>query len=1191
MKLKRLDISGFKSFHDRASIHFPPGVSAVVGPNGCGKSNILDALRWVMGEQSAKQLRGKSMEDVIFSGADGHAALNMAEVSLTLLNDNGSAPQELKDFTEIMLTRRLYRSGESAYFLNKQPCRLKDISNTLLGSGMGPRSYAVIQQGNISAITEAGPEERRAFVEEAAGVSRYKTQKVEALKKVAATNDNLLRVQDILSEINRQMTVLERQAKKAERYKKLRQESRRLDIHLNLMRFQRLSSEAAALDDRRRFLAAQDEGIRAELQKLESLIARIRQQRLEQEGKIALQINERSELQRSIDKLEMDLSHQDTDIRRIHEELAQLEEGQSTLTDQQERLSAEVAEASEALTTYEEDRKQTEAALKEENDASADLRNQFASLSQCLESDKKKLMEQVALEATYHNMLKTTAATHENLERRLKRVDEEVLAARSKVETHRQSQKKATTSLEEIRAEIEVLSARIVKTKAQLSEATIALRNHLKEVRRLEMEHHRIASQYLALKKTADEYDWYKDGVRAIFKAPSLPFPKESLLGVTANMLSPQAGYENAVEAVLGEALQYILVPDGQIAAAAVDFLKTHKNARAGFIPMESFNETFLNPPLTPEPRLLDHIDVQSGFEAIAETLLGDVRLAPTLSEAAAWMAQTSSHRVYVTPDGDLITREGVFVGGGKANNEGILSKKKELEGLKASEAAALRLLGEGRDRQKQLEEEVTETERALSELTEDKQRADEARMEAEKRLFTATQELNQAIRNVDILQLDQERLTGESADAAQESKTARRMLESATREVETCRQSIAATTSQIEMISKELESFRDKTLSLQLRMTHIKSQIDNGKTNLNRLSMFLEDGQKRLARMAHDIEVKTARLTDTQGRMRQARESIKKGHDHLQMVDAALSDTQSDFSNIDQNLQTQMEIISTMGAKREALRQELQSLEIDRSRAQVKIEGLEAQMRERYDQGVAALQRTLTDPSENAEAPIEMDEEQLVEALDRLRKQIETIGDVHLGAISEFESLKERASFLESQRDDLVRALDDLKQVIQKINKISADRFVQTFEAINAQLAEIFPKLFSGGSARLIMTDPHHILETGVEFLIHPPGKKLTRISLLSGGEKALSAIAFIFSIFLIKPASFCLLDEIDAPLDEANVHRFNHLLQLIGEKSQIVMVTHNKRSMEFADMLFGVTMEKQGVSKVVSVNLEKAA
>jgi chromosome segregation protein len=1197
MKLKRLDISGFKSFCERSSIEFPQGVSAIVGPNGCGKSNIVDALRWVMGEQSVKQLRGKSMEDVIFAGANGKPPLNMAEVTLTLRNDNGSAPEELKDFTEIMLTRRLYRSGESAYFLNKQPCRLKDILNVFLGSGIGSKSYAVIQQGNIGAIIDAGPEERRYFIEEAAGTTRFKTRKTEALRKVESTQQNLLRLSDIIAEIKRQMTGLKRQARKAERYRLYQERIKEVDLRLTLRQYAELTRQIEKTDGLLEDLKATDLGHSAQLKKLDAAVEDIKLRRWQKNQEISEQKSRKFELLRQTDRIENDAAHLKEDSARLADEAAQLRTAHDDLEQKNRQIEREI-EASQAEHRQSKEQITTvKAAIEKEQADAAKIKEDHRRLQADLEQSKSVLMDYLAQEARYKNISQNAANNRENLKRRLKRADEEAATARKQVSACGKQEEQAQNRLETCRRTVVDLDERLAAARNRSDTMREKLREHVKAVQTLEFERNTAKSTLSNLKKMEENFEWYREGVRAImtdspFAGPDAGAnPSSSVLGMLADVIEPEADYRTAVEAVLGETLQYILVSAPETGVQAIEYLQDQGAGRSGFIPLTAVltGNAGGRSPGNSADCLLDHVSVRSGYEKIVEALLGDVLVADTFDEARHLFNHNGHHKIIAAKDGTLIYQQGVMVGGSQEKLPGILAKKQEIRDLAAKIERLESDLNAAREAQGELEDEARTLEIDLQQLTEKKRRAERDEIEAEKAAVTASEDLKHARRHLEIVELEQEQLLGEESDIDDEITRYNRVLDEVSGQIEQARATVNEKTKQAAGISARVEQFDRKIVDLKLQLTALNARLENSRQTLKRLKEFQDDGQARLEQMLAEIARKNQKAARAGSQIKELDGRLAAMYQEHQQLEAALAENESDYHAIDSELQENDEIITRIHNQRDEVQEKVRMLEIERTELNVKRENMAARLEEQYQQGfhtyenqLKELQKALQEPETELPAVSEMQAE-----LADLRQKLANIGDVNLGAIAEYEQLKTRHDFLCDQQVDLQKAVEDLHRVIRKINRITQQRFMETFEQVNAELQKVFPRLFEGGSAQLVLTDPNNPLETGVEYLIHPPGKKLTRMSLLSGGEKALAAIAFIFSLFLIRPTAFCLMDEIDAPLDEANVYRFNNLLKLIGEKSQIVMVTHNKKTMEFADILFGITMETKGVSKVVSVNL----
>ncbi len=1198
MKLKKLEVTGFKSFYDKANIQFPQGISAVVGPNGCGKSNIIDALRWVMGEQSVKQLRGKSMEDVIFSGANGRAPLNMAEVSLTLSNENGDSPEELKEFTEINLTRRIYRSGESAYFLNKQPCRLKDIHNVFWGSGLGTKSYAIIQQGKIGAITDANPEELRFFVEEAAGVTRYKNRKNEALRKIDITKNNLLRVTDIISEIKRQMASLKRQARKAEIYNNYQKQIKAREIYLGLHFYEDYAARIQETDSLLNELQDLDISHTTKIKKLDASVEEIKLKRWQKNQEISEQKSNQFETQRNIDRYENDLVHLRQEIKRLSEESVELKAARAQLEEKNQEMLSEIDQVKNEASALNEEIATVRTRIHQERASTETITEKLATLNKDLESNKARLMDLITREAQYKNIYQTTINNKESLQKRLTKIDEDLDQAQKEINRARVLEGKAREQLETIKRQINDLEDQLTTTGSQLDQKNSALGQQVKLTQTLELERNTVKSNLNTLKKMEDNFEWYRDGVKAIMKPQSTDGSSISqevsakIIGLMADIIEVKPTFETAVEAVLGDALQYIIVKDQDAGLKAIDYLQSSSAGRSGFIPVSAVKRVDKDQAdrAVSGQLLLNQITVKSGYEPIVEALLGHVVFTEDMAEAIEMYNRNGESKTIVTKNGDVVSPQGILVGGSKDKLNGILAKKQELKDLSRRSIELDGKLEKARLDQSTLESEARHLESQLQQLTAKKNKVSKAEIEAEKELVKATEELKNTDRHLEIITLEKEQLQGDASDIDEEMSKYNAALAELSTEVKTAQDKVSNISTTIGTVSRELEEYNQKVVDLQMQSTALNAKLENANSSLRRLTEFHNDSLNRLEQLAKEIHEKQHRKETSEQKVTEYDQMLSEMYQNMEILDQSLKTNEAHYQAIDTELKDSDSKISDIKSQREKTLEKVRLLELEQSEHKIKQEHIVHQLEEKYRKSFSVLKAEFNHDSESIELTSEKTIEQMEEELATLKAKIVKIVDVNLAAIREYEQLKDRFGFLEEQRDDLVRAIQDLYKVIKKINDITQKLFLETFDLINQKLNEVFPRLFDGGMAKLILKDPNDPLETGVEFMIHPPGKKLTRLSLLSGGEKALSAIAFIFSIFLIKPAAFCLLDEIDAPLDDANVYRFNDLLKIIGEKSQIIMITHNKRSMEFADTLFGITMEEKGISKIVSVNFEAA-
>lgn len=1194
MKIKKIEIVGFKSFMEKSSIAFPAGISAIVGPNGCGKSNVIDALRWVMGEQSVKQLRGKSMEDIIFAGANNRPPLNMAEVTLTLANNNGHAPEQFRDYSEISVTRRLFRSGESAYMINRQPCRLKDIYNLFMGSGVGTRTFSIIQQGNIGAIIDAGPDERRLFIEEAAGVTRYKFRKNEALRKVKSTEQNLIRIHDIITEVNRQMAGLRRQAKKAERYKGFQERVKQLDTHLLIHYHDDYTRQLNEAQSLLKEMKDKDIAHATNLKKIDAAIEEIKLKRQQKDQEIAAQKSSRFDTQRKIDRTEADLSHLKSEIQRLQNETIELENAETDLSEKSKNIETEVTEVKDQNEILKKDVQQLQSQIDQERSGSRELQEQLNRLNTTVDQKKRELMDLVAEEARYKSIYQNASNNKETLKRRLSRIDEDVALAKKKVDKIQNDQKEARKEFEEVQERIASFETRIDDLKQTLSAKAADLGKQVKKTQTLDLERNQSRSQLTTLKKMADNYEWYRDGVKAVMKGRTSDendspkqAPLEGVIGLFADVLEPAPGFETAVEAVLGESMQYILVEDQNAGRSAIEYLHGESAGRSGFIPVSATQplDGSKERPVPDQYRLLNHVSVKPDYQDIAEAILGHVAVVQDMPEALSLFNQNGRVQTIVTKNGNVVSHQGLLIGGSQERLSGILAKKQELKDLETICAQLEQDLVNAQKDQQKMEAAVRELETELQQCIAEKNTAADEAVEIEKYLYRIGEDLKNALRHHELVELEQEQLMGEESDLDDEMAKYNQALAKITSQVEQVQEESTKATEEIVQVSSLLEQHNQKVVDIKLQLTAYNTKLENGTQTLNRLIEFERDSRVRLEQLKKEIVIKREKHQQSITQVSTKEGEVKRLYEHLGSLDDHLKNNESEYRNIADHLKSQDQQMNEIRSERENTLEKIRLIELDLSEKRIRRDNIAGKIQERYHISIAALRMKQAQQDEK----IKMSIEEMEKELQRFRAKIATIGDVNMGAIKEYEELKERFDFLSEQRNDLEKAIEDLHKVIRRINRITQQRFIETFNQVNTKLKEVFPKLFEGGSARLDLTEPGKPLETGVEFMVHPPGKKLTRMSLLSGGEKALSAIAFIFAIFLMRPASFCLLDEIDAPLDEANVVRFNNLMKVIGQKSQIVMITHNKKTMEFAETLFGVTMEQKGISKIVSVNLNE--
>jgi len=1186
MKIRQLEIVGFKSFPDSLKVQFPQGICAVVGPNGCGKSNIVDALRWVMGEQSVKQLRGKSMEDIIFSGSEAKGPVNLAEVAVTLINDNGNAPEEYRHFPEIMVSRRLFRSGESGYFINKQPCRLKDIQNLLMGTGVGSRTYAVVEQGKIAGIVDAGPDELRFFIEEAAGITRYKSRKKEALSKIQRTQHNLLRINDVITEVKRQMNSLKRQAKKAERYKKFQAKIEELEIALAAYQYRTISAEMGETETLLESLRDTDFKHESELAKLDAAIEQVKQERAAKYQRISEEKAQGHDLERVIDRLEGDIQYSTKDLERLNGEI----DAFKTEAEEIEQKNREIVEESSSL----EERKgrllldiqQIKETLGQEVGVEGAMRQRLGGLNKDLETKKAELVNLASRKATYENALSNASKQRSNLSRRLDQLQMERDETEKEVVRLNTEADKAQDNHDALKKGLDEIGAALESSEKSLQENRKALSEQVRKVQMAEVERQKARSHYGALRKMDESYEWFKKGVRVVMRQwKSQKLEESGIRGLVADVIEPEPSYEEAAEAALGETLQYVIVKDQQGGMTAIDFLRGGSGGRAGFIPMEA-----IRPLAGPGPNaqpgghdlLVDHIKIQQGYEHLAQTLLGHVIVAEDLEAALQLWNNNGCHQAIVTRQGDRVCLQGILTGGSGGNGDsGILAKKKEVKELAVQIATLDKAVEVAEDRQRELEKEAVALEIEVQKARQAQTEMTRQQLELEKELYRLQESVRHARRHLEVLHLEAQQIAGEQTDVEQELSKHQDVLAELAQELQADESTIEQMNAEIREVLEKAEAASQKVVELKLQVTSLQAEYDSSENTLRRLTEFQRDRHERLAQLERGLHETEEDKVATEQRLVRDRAKMANLYAELKAMEEKLAQREGEYQTIEGKLQQNDQALSEVRTRRQETLQKMQQVELKQSERRMRRDHLVSWIQERHHQNIQGLAEEYT-----AEG---FSEEETENALAAYRERIAKIGDVNLTAIQEYETLSERYRLLTEQCDDLEGAIETLHRVIRKINRVSLKQFMRTFKAVNEKVQGVFPRLFEGGTANLVLTNPRRPLESGVSFLVRPPGKKVTCMSLLSGGEKALSAITLIFSLFLIKPTAFCVLDEIDAPLDEVNVTRFNYLLQEIGKESQVIMVTHNRQSMEMADELLGVTMEEKGVSKLVSLNFAR--
>ncbi|MCM3672949.1 chromosome segregation protein SMC [Peribacillus simplex] len=1181
MFLKRLDVVGFKSFAEKISIDFVPGVTAVVGPNGSGKSNVTDAVRWVLGEQSAKSLRGAKMEDIIFSGSDTRKALNFAEVSLTLDNETNSLPI---DFHEVSVTRRVYRSGESEFFINNQGCRLKDIIDLFMDSGLGREAFSIISQGKVEEILSSKAEERRVIFEEAAGVLKYKTRKRKAESKLTETQDNLNRVHDILHELEGQVEPLKIQSSLAKEFLAKKEELEQIEVALTVFeieelygKWEKLSQELEKHNEMEQQMAGQLHDREAHLKKLRDSLATLE---TSINGLQEILLNASEELEKLEGRKEV-LKERKKNAAQNKSQLEKaIVEGEAAV----ERLSLQKERETEILNALNLEVKGIQETLHEKQKSLGLFNSDIEAMIEAKKSDYIEWLNKQASAKNEKQYLLQQLTQQEHKNAKLDMENEKFLTERmditAKKMEYSQLMDNMTKQLEEhvtyFRNQQNKLNA--AKDTYQKQETTL-----YKAYQFLQQ----AKSRKELLEEMEDDYAGFFQGVKEVLKA------KETLRGIegaVAELIKVPKEYETAIETALGGAMQHVVVEREEHAREAISFLKKNRYGRATFLPLSVMKAREIS--ANQLSMLKSHsafvgtgsslIQYDDRHAAIAENLLGTVMITTDL-KGANDLAKMMQHRFrFVTLEGDIVNPGGSMTGGAlKQKTTSLLSRKTELEELHQKLDAMEAKTNQLEKQVKQLKVDVGVQEQTLEQTrkTGERLRLQEQTLKGELR------EVELQERNVNerlhLYDLDKNSYLEE-----QQQKTARleeleELLESCKTEIEGLDRLISKMTEQKQSQQSSRESLAEETNELRVILASKRGQLQNQKEKMERIESDLSKETSRLAENKDDLGLLTNEMTDSSS-----------GEESLEdMAKQKLLDKNGAIEGITIKKQEKNELLTEVETLELSLKEEnrlyrgivevIKDEEVKLTRLDVELENRLDHLREEY---------TLSFEGAKEQYPLMMPAEEAQKRVKLIKLAIEELGTVNLGAIDEYSRVAERYEFLLSQKEDLQQAKDTLFQVIDEMDDEMKRRFADTFHSIREEFEQVFKALFGGGRAELKLTNPDDLLNTGVDIIAQPPGKKLQNLSLLSGGERALTAIALLFSILKVRPVPFCILDEVEAALDEANVVRFSQFLRKFSRETQFIVITHRKGTMEAADVLYGITMQESGVSKLVSVRMEES-
>ncbi len=1237
MYLQSLELFGFKSFAPKTKMEFHRGVTAVVGPNGCGKSNVLDAMRWVLGEQSAKALRGGEMSDVIFSGTDSRAAVGMAEVSMTF----AECEEHLGlDWHEVTITRRVFRDGGSEYLLNKTPCRLKDIHQLFMDTGIGRSAYSIMEQGKIDLILSSRPEDRRAIFEEAAGITKYKSQKKEALRKLEATDANLLRLTDIIKEVKRQIGSLQRQAGKAKRYQALVGDLKLMETH----------SAKRQLDD----LEEQQAAAKAELARLADEQQECEQVIERREAEVAARRGELEEMEAQLNAARQVVNDLRSRIGNHENRIIFNEERSQEFSGLVERYRADVAGAEEKLRIAETQLRDTDAelaqittmlagelrVLEEKQAATAALVQQRQESERSISgmtSDAGKIESRVS---GLRGQIAMATQQRDGAEARLGILSSELEQLEFGFARVNEQQGAAQAELERAQIDLARASAQLTEAEQQVREGQSALAGVEQELRTTQRLLSDKESKLDVLRQLNEGGEGFSEGTQAILRGLDNPeFFKPAILGAVAQFIDVPAEYVLAVEAALGANLQTIVMKDTMVAEAVIKTLTAKKMGKAS-LALREFEKVFAHVedkemvlPAGAIDWLINKVKPAPELRRLIERLVNHTVLVPDLETAIRLFPQSGS--LIVTLAGEVLTRDGILHGGATSEAQNsVLQRKNQIAALEA-EAHEIRGV---------LQAITTRRDALVFDIEEAQARLDEARGEKQNgtlAVSTLRGQLGVLERELRDTERKQQTLDGERVGSEVRQREAAARVEGFEAEVLENLQQLDELQVRRSEAQSQLEGLRARESEVGAELNELRIKVATERQRHTSLHHQRTPLEARLAELNELIE---QRQRDIEGYAQRAEAMLAENAE----IEANLENLRGQVGESESAVSTLVEQRSAMAAGVEEMNNELRQLrhqlndahnqrsrvEVKQSQLEMKITALTEHIHKRYQLELRDFQRDLhalrvavrdqlagaqrkalldvegtassapsrsADDEESADAPLGTDSAvpstdsfaidwERIEAMVReIDQRIDSMGPVNLDAIQEYDELEERYTFLEKQNTDLTNSKAELIDVIAKINNTTKVLFAETFEKIRVNFSEMFVELFGGGKANLLLTDESDPLESGIDIIAKPPGKQLQSITLLSGGERTMTAVALLFSIYMVKPSPFCVLDEMDAPLDESNINRFIKILDRFVGQSQFIVISHHKRTIARADALYGVTMEEHGVSRLVGVKFSR--
>ena len=1179
MYLKSIEIHGFKSFANKIVFQFHNGITGIVGPNGSGKSNVADAVRWVLGEQRIKQLRGASMQDVIFSGTELRKPLGYAYVAITLDN---SDHQLAIDYNEVTVARRIYRSGESEYLLNGTPCRLKDVNELFYDTGIGKEGYSIIGQGQIDKILSGKPEERRELFDEAAGIVKFKRRKLAAQKKLEDEQQNLVRVNDILSELEKQIGPLEKQSETAKIYLKKKEELKTLDVNMFLLENQRLQEQLKGAQEKYD-IASED------LENTSKQYENIKEEYEKIEGQITL-LDETIEKNRSVltdtsmlrGKLEGEinvLKEQIHSARNNEEHLKQRREAVlneiAAKNQDKEGILSDKGQIDEQVAEIEKKRDEAKAALTAVQSCIEELNNQ-------IEGGKNAIIEALNARATIKSKLGRYDTMTEQVNIRKAELTSRILRMKSDEAQQEETLKALNDEFEKINEEIRTLNDAVESKEEKLTLLRETLADKDKKLRDTQVSYHQEKSRLEALSNLTERYEGYGGSVKKVMERKE---QEKGIVGVVADIIKVDKKYETAIETALGGNIQNIVTDDEETAKRMIGYLKQTKAGRATFLPLTSIThpQEFKNPESLKEKGVLGMADelvhVDEKYRNVAKAMLGRIVVVDQVDNAVRIARKFDYGIRMVTLEGELLVPGGAISGGAFKNNSNLLGRRREMEEMEASVKKYLK-----------------EVDTLLQEIEDTKAERNKLRLSLEEDKASLQKKfIEQNTARLNVIKAKERK--EEASESSLELKNEEREIESQIQEIRLSKEEISRELQDSETLEKQTEG---KIKECQVLLDEKRSEESENLAGVNALEVEVEKmlqqqgfHQQNVDRINTELERSKSELSEIEEGLLGNTKDIEQKENNIRQIEETIQASHTSQSDTEKQLQEDITKKEELSAKqknffkdREALSEKIAGLDKEVYRLNAQREKLQDMTESQINYMWDEYEITLSDAAGMRNEELN-DLPAMKRDISTLKDQIKKLGDVNVNAIEDYKNLMERYSFLKTQHDDLIEAEKTLEGIITELDTAMRKQFHEKFGEISREFDKVFKEMFGGGKGTLELMEDEDILEAGIRIIAQPPGKKLQNMMQLSGGEKALTAIALLFAIQNLKPSPFCLLDEIEAALDESNVSRFAKYLHKLTRHTQFIVITHRRGTMEQVDRLYGITMQEKGVSTLVSVNL----